>query len=268
MTCAEVRDNLAEHAMGLLGSEDRREVDRHLQWCAGCRKESADLLDGMATVASSLPPAEPMPMLEDRVVTHVRAAAGKVRVRRSRRGIKMLAAATLAAAVLATSAVGWGVRQQGQAARAKQQAQRVEARTADTTRLIKQFQSQLNGSGKLYEASLYPLSRKELGGSSLMYREQNGNGWVVVDIVASLDKKAGPFTVNMVSTTGQRLAVGSLTLTEDGDYVLFDLTLPHDFTRPDAVELSHVMTLEVIDRFGARLLSGTVHRFVNTQPSP
>ena len=269
MTCAEVRENLSEHALGLLASEDQREVERHLQWCAGCRKESAELLEGMAAVAMSLPPAEPPFALEHLVVTRVSAAAGRVRNRNYRRGIKVLAVTALGAAVLASSAVGWGVRQRNQADLAKDRLGSVNQQTADTVRLITQMQSQLNGTGKLYEASLFPVSRREEGGTALMYAGPDGiAGWVFVDVVASLDQGSGPFAVNLVSATGQRLAVGTLTQTLNGDYVLYRQDLPKDFNRPNAVELSEVMALEVIDRLGTRLLTGTVHQFVNAQPSP
>lgn len=268
MTCGEVRDNLSEHALGLLTSEDQREVERHLRWCAGCRRESAELLEGVASVALSLPPAEPPMPLEPQVVGRVSAAAGRVRTRGYRRGIKMLAAATLGAAVLATSAVGWGVRQRSQAEQAQDQLQTVKLRTANFSKLIGQFKQQLNSAGKLYEASLFPLSRREEGGTALLYGEPDGRGWVLVDVVASLDQSAGPFTVNLVSATGQRLAAGILTKTQNKDYVLLRRDLPDDFTRPDAVELSNVMALEVIDRFGTRLLTGTVHQFVKTPPTP
>jgi hypothetical protein len=268
VTCAEVRDNLGEHALGLLTSEDQREVERHLQWCAGCRRESAELLEGVASVAMSLPQAEPPFPLEPKVVGRVSAAAGRVRTRGYRRGIKMLAAATLSAAVLATSAVGWGVRQRSQAEQAQDQLQTVKKQTANTSRLIDEVRKQLSGAGKLYEASLFPLSRREEGGTALLYGEPDGRGWVLVDVVAALDQDAGPFAVNLVSATGQRLAAGTLTQTKNQDYVLYRVDLPHDFTRPDAVELSHVMALEVIDRFGTRLLTGTVHEFVKTPPTP
>jgi hypothetical protein len=268
VTCAEVRDNLGEHALGLLPSEEQREVERHLQWCAGCRKESAELLDGMEAVAMSLPPADPPFPLEHQVVKRVSAAAGRVRARKYRRGMKVLAAAALGAAVLASSAVGWGVRQRSQADLAQRQLGNVKQQTADTSKLIRQMQGQLNGAGKLYESSLFPLSRREEGGNALMFGDPDGRGWVFVDVVAPLDPSSGPFTVNLVSATGQRLAVGTLTKTSNGDYILIRYNLPHDFTRPNAVELSQVMALEVIDRLGTRLLTGTVHQFVDAPPSP
>ena len=144
MTCAEVRESLSEFSLGLLPGDDRREVERHLEWCAGCRRESAELAEGVASVALSLPVAEPP---------------------------------------------------------------------------------------------------------------------------APLDDKAGQFTVNLVSSTGRVLEVGTLVSTGNGDHVLFRQDLPSDLSRSDAVELSQVASLEVLDRFGTPVLTGSVHRFIGNASS-
>src|SRR5438876_11959284 len=103
MTCAEVRESLSEFSLGLLPGDDLREVERHLEWCAGCRRESAELAEGVASVALSLPVAEPPGSLEERVVAEVMTAAGRGRSPR-RRGARVLAVAALAAAIMALSA--------------------------------------------------------------------------------------------------------------------------------------------------------------------
>ncbi|MBA3690563.1 MAG: zf-HC2 domain-containing protein, partial [Actinobacteria bacterium] len=69
MTCLEVRDRLVERSLGALPVEDVREVDRHVAWCAGCRKEAAELDRAAATFALTLAPQMPPPELEERVVT-------------------------------------------------------------------------------------------------------------------------------------------------------------------------------------------------------
>ncbi len=112
MTCLEVRDRLAEHALGVLRPEESRDVDRLLEWCAGCRKESEELQEGLVSVAMSLPAAEPPSSLEERVVGRVTSAAGTRKMGRRRRRIspRSLVAASLMAVLLAVGAVGWGSR--------------------------------------------------------------------------------------------------------------------------------------------------------------
>ena len=61
LTCLEVRDLLPEFAVGVLADEERARVERHLRWCAGCRKESSDLGTAAATFGFALAPA-PMPV--------------------------------------------------------------------------------------------------------------------------------------------------------------------------------------------------------------
>ena len=75
MTCLEVRELLPEHAIGVLGELEHERIQRHLQTCAGCRKEAGDLVQAASTLAFALAPA-PMPdSLGDRVVAGVRRAA-------------------------------------------------------------------------------------------------------------------------------------------------------------------------------------------------
>ena len=52
MICVAVRELLAELAVGVLTSGERDEVERHLRWCAGCRKEAAELGQAAAIVAA------------------------------------------------------------------------------------------------------------------------------------------------------------------------------------------------------------------------
>jgi predicted anti-sigma-YlaC factor YlaD len=57
VTCLEVRELLPEHAIGVLGELERERIQRHLQTCAGCRKEAGDLGQAASTLAFALPPA-------------------------------------------------------------------------------------------------------------------------------------------------------------------------------------------------------------------
>jgi predicted anti-sigma-YlaC factor YlaD len=268
VTCAEVRDHLSEHALGLLEGEESGEVERHLQWCAGCRKESSALLEGAARVALSLPPVEPPVRLEERVVERVAARSGRIRTTRARRAIRVLAVAALAAVLTAGSAVGWGFGQRKQAITAKDLANQAQQRADRTGRLIQDVQKQLKGTGKLYQASLFPGTGKQQAGTVLVFGAPQGAGFALVDVVAPLNEKAAPFTVNLVSSTGRRLGLGVLTLTNNGDYVLFVQNLPQDLQRSDSVELSQVISIEVVDRVGNPVVTGSLHRFIEATPSP
>ena len=106
MDCLAVRDRLAEHAVSALPGEDRAGVDRHLEWCAGCRKEAGELRRGAALAGLSLVPAEPRHELEDRVVRTVRSAATKAAPRRRR---SLVRGAVLIAAVVGLTGVTGGL---------------------------------------------------------------------------------------------------------------------------------------------------------------
>ena len=112
MTCLEVRDRLVERSLGALHLEDATEVDRHLLWCAACRKEAAELDRAAATFALTLAPASPDAGLEDRVVSAVHAAA------------------------VAVSALGWGVAMAGRAERFRDNATKEQVRQSVLIRRI------------------------------------------------------------------------------------------------------------------------------------
>ena len=59
MTCDQVREQLAEHLLGVLDPESDREIKRHLRGCAGCRAELASLGEGLATFARAAHQTEP-----------------------------------------------------------------------------------------------------------------------------------------------------------------------------------------------------------------
>jgi hypothetical protein len=125
VSCSSVRDRLAERSLGILGSSDAVSMERHLQWCAACRKE-ADELDGAAAVlAYATAPATPAPELEDHVASAVQQRASRghhghgAAARRSR-----LAVAAVAAAMVAVLGLSWGAVMAGKAARSAEIAQR------------------------------------------------------------------------------------------------------------------------------------------------
>jgi hypothetical protein len=119
VNCGAVRDRLAEHALGVAGGRDDETVDRHVAWCAACRKEARDLRGAAASLAYALAPVEPVPALEERVVAAVQDAAGRRRSPHRRSRLATVAALT---AVLAVVGLGWGAVMAGRVARLSDQA--------------------------------------------------------------------------------------------------------------------------------------------------
>ena len=115
MNCAAVRDRLTERALGAVPADDAQALDRHLAWCAACRKEAGELDRAATTFAFALAPAEPPADLEDRVVANVQEVAAKRLPQGARRG--RLAVTLAVAGMLAVSGLGWGAVMAGKAAR-------------------------------------------------------------------------------------------------------------------------------------------------------
>jgi hypothetical protein len=179
--------------------------------------------------------------------------------------------------MLAGGALQWGITQHKQnedlSVRMQHEVQQVVKTKQDLSNLLEEINSTFKGSGTLYQANLFPVARHEEGGTALILSTPSGSGWILVDVVAPLDQSVGPFSVNLVSSTGRRLSVGALPRSQEADervvhYVRYWPGLPSDFTRPDPVEMSQVSSLEVIDRFGHPVVTGTVHQYVEPIPSP
>jgi hypothetical protein len=262
VNCVAVRDRLTERALGTLRGSEGQAVDRHLEWCAACRKESGELDRAAATLAFALAPGEPTPELEHRVVAEVHEAATKGRTvpRRGR-----LAVALAVAAMLAISGLGWGAVMAGRAARFAETAAVARHRTADALARFSDFinSAEFNDPGnQVFIGTLSgPTRGGTAGGTALTLVSRTGD--VAIVMVNGIRPPAGslPLHVFLVSEQGRALAVGRIAaLDASGNAIVF---------RRFNLDLSRYRGVEVKDRTGAVVLEGSVRlRPAITTPSP
>lgn len=254
MTCLEVREHLPELAVGVLSAHDREQVERHLQWCAGCRKEASDLGTAAATFAFVLEPA-PVPQgLSDRVVARVRRAAGARGTPRRAR----MAAAAVAAVLVAVASLGWGAVMAGRADRFAERAERAEREQAMA---LERFQRVLAGvipgqelpDDETHLGQLAPVATGTGGGAVLQLVSPTILDFSIV-IVSGLDTSdtdALPYRVRLENARGEVLRAGRIDeLDADGGAEVF-----HQFKTQD---LTGYTTVTVLDAAGELVLGGTV----------
>ncbi len=257
MTCVEVRERLTEHALGLLDSEELWQVERHLEWCAGCHKESAELLEGAETAARTLPPTTPRPVLEERVVHEVLTAAGKRPRGARRRTVRVLAAAALAAAIMAIGAVGWAFSERQRADEFRAMVDSALKSKEGLAALVKTFESQFQTSGTVYQASLFPGPARQPAGTAVVFTAPRGPGFALVRVLTPLPQGQGPFSVLLSDRNGHTRTVGQLERKPDGTYILANTDLVDELARSGSVELAHLTGLTVEARSGDPILTGT-----------
>ncbi len=248
MTCAEVRDRLAEFALDMLPPDEAGEVERHLDWCAGCRKEAGELQEAAASLALESPKADPPGELEDRVVRTVSHAAGP---RRSapRRGVRLLAAATLAAVMALVLAVGWGVAQ-------RQSLEDVRARSQELQEDIQHFRGLVQDLGGR-QAPLAPVGTARGSGTAVVVPLPRGQDYAFAEVVL-FDQTHRPFTVDLVDADGKVILSGQLIRSNNGTDVVLERT---------DQDLLRVVSVEVRDSLGRVVLRGDVQPAV-ASPAP
>jgi hypothetical protein len=255
VTCLEVRDRLVERSLGALHLDDVREVDRHLGWCAACRKE---------TFALTLAPAAPDPDLEERVVAAVHEAADARPSRRPSR--RAAAAASVIAAAIVVSALGWGVSMAGRAERFKHEAadsQREQSAMFVRLQQVIGNEEFADRSSLAYLATLAPSTGHAGGGSALTWVSPTITDFAVVTVsgLPLGNKEALPYRVWVVNdVSGQQLPVGEpiRRLNADGGAMRVQ----------DATDLSGFRSVVVTDRRGAVVLRGTMgSQAVTASPS-
>ena len=252
MTCLEVRELLPEMSIGVLPEHERDRLGRHLQWCAGCRKEAGDLDQAASTLAFALPPASPPEWLEDRVVERVRGAAGAPTTRRRTRTL----AASLVAAAIAFASLGWGAVMAGRADRFADRAAQAEREQASA---IEHFQTVLSqviptdrvSAGETHLGQLAPVAAGAGGGFALELVSPDYLDFVMVIVNGVGDGDRLPFRVELVNRDGQRLRAGRIqSLDSNGHAEVY-----HEFKTQDLVGYTKV---RVVDSAGDVVLSGTV----------
>lgn len=214
MNCPAVRDRLTEHALGALGVRDAAPVDRHLAWCAACRKEAGELQRASATLAFTVAVAEPPPDLEARVVGAVRAASSRSRhpqstPRRSR--LVLIAAVTATLAVLGTS---WGAVMAERAARSDEAARLEEIRRTSAIERFRKILSTMefaDNDGEVFVGSLEPATVAGGSGDALVLVSESmiDRAVVLIDGLPSASREFHPFTVRLRGDDGV-LMVGRL----------------------------------------------------------
>ena len=252
MNCLSVRERLTEQVLGVLPKAERTVLDRHLEWCAACRKEAGELQRAAATLAYSVAPVEPPAELEDRVVNAVRSVAGRRRASAPRRS--RIAAAGVLAAMLALSGLGWGAVMAGRADRAQEQAQSALEKQQEALRKISGvFRLPEVDPEAIPEVSTLLSPRLGFGrGDALVLLSPSGDDlvFVLVDGLTELRPAQFPLRVRLVSDDATNLLVGEIrTLDQAGGGGVF-ATFQEDLT--------HVSTVVIRDARRQVLLRGTL----------
>jgi hypothetical protein len=247
VTCLEVRERLTEYALGLLTKVDASEVERHLEWCAGCRKESAELEEGAARMALAIPVVDPRSSLETQVVDRVRSAAGRVPSAGRHRGGRLVAAA-LAAALLAMGATGWAIAERKHVQTVQERLRYVNAQLHSTAEALNAFKGR---AGKTSTAHLASRGGRG-GGSAVIFSAPGVKDQIVVSVLIPGGK--GPYVVQLVDN-GSAIKVGRLELGHrvEGDWFMWKLI---------SQDLSRVVTITVLDSESRTVLTGRVQPYV------
>jgi len=254
MSCLEVRELLPELALGVLSPGERTEVERHLRWCAGCRKEAAELGQAAATLAFTLEPAPVPHGLGERIVERIERAAGAPGTPRRAR----MAAASIVAAMVGIAGLGWGSVMAGRAERFEARAAQAEMERAAA---LERFQKVLLGvvpdqelpARETHLGQLTPTADGRGGGAVLQLVSDRMLDFTVV-IVNGLDPEdtdALPYRVELENAAGSVIRAGQIReLDADGGAEVF-----RQFRNKD---LRGFTTVRIVDATGRIVLSGVV----------
>lgn len=257
MNCIVVRERLAEFSLDVLDPSDASVVERHLETCAGCRKEVEELREGAAAVAFDLPTVAPPPALGARVIGKVVRATGARPRSRPRRAWRVAGALGLAAAVLAAGALAEAVHTRDMQLKQAQAAVKERSQQIHTLGdLIEQLRKQQLLNGNVYGAEFAPTAKVSGSGSAVIVDRHNGEDSLFLLVNVAPPAKQPLRAV--LEEGGDTVAGVSLVQLPGGGYGLKDSI--HFFDQ----ELSGVSTIVVTDKAGRTLLVGPV----TLEPSP
>jgi hypothetical protein len=241
VTCLEVRERLTEHSLGLLAAVDARGVERHLQWCAGCRKESAELQEGAEMLALALPPADPPAWLESRIVARIASATGSNRPP-SRSRMRILAAATLTAVMLAVGATGWAIAERGEA----QSIREATAEQIRRTEVLEKLIASLEGNPRV--ATLHPVLDAQASGRVTIVSTPQERDLILASVYMS-QPQGGRYTIELRDPAGRLLSRGELVEGNNGTLIYFEYS---------GKNLSKGTSVTVLDPSGRPVMHGEV----------
>jgi anti-sigma factor RsiW len=253
VNCMTVRERLAEHALGVLSASELAAVDRHLEWCAACRKEAAQLQGAAATLAYSVAPVEPPGELEDRVLEAVRGAAGKRRVSAPRRS--RVAAAGVLAAALALSGLAWGAVMAGRADRLRDQILVQRERQEQAFDRLRTVIERLEGAdpANIVEVTTLESPRaRPGGGEALVLLSPSSDDFALVALtgLTGVRDRQFPLDVQLVTDGGGAATIGQVSS--------LDPTGSVTLNRWSAGSLRDFDAIEVRDARGRVLLRGAL----------
>jgi Putative zinc-finger len=250
VNCLHAREKLPEHALGVLPGDEAAALERHLEWCAACRKEAGELQRATVALAYTVAPVEPPAQLKEQVVRAVKGAAGRRSAgpRRSR-----VAAAGVLAAMLALSGLGFGAVMAGRAELREEQAAAAVARQQDAIRRLSDvFQLQEVAPDSVVELSTLLSPRLRPGrGDALVLLSPEGDDLVFVLVDGLSEIRPGQLPLNVsLAADGNRLAIGQIRTLDDGGGGGVYRTFRQDLTDVDAIVIH--------DARGKAVLHGTL----------
>lgn len=250
MNCAAVRELLAEAALGVVDPERHASIDRHVAWCAACRKEARDLERAAATMAFTLAPADLPPELEDRVtrVVHDAQRATRKVPRRRGRSVAILLAASLGLGAIGLGAVA--ARHASREAQATLEANRTKGALVAFQDAIRQSEF-LDPDAEAMLGVLAPPAEGRGSGSAMTIMAPSVDDQAIVLVSGLPDRpRLLPYRVTLVAGRGLVLTVGEIYALDTGG----GATIARVFDS-DMIGFTHVV---VRDAKGHVALRGTL----------